>query len=359
MNKDQKSLIQDCISELNLQIDFFEENKSSFMSPGKTWSDRTNKMLNQLKANKDILKNFKRSNIFNSDVPAGNMNWFKETLFKFFSLLPKFIKYHPYVNLCEDSYQVIKEEGAINILKNNPISFIGNPIVYKKNRFTFTCRWLRHILIIHYYQKIFSQITDVNIVADIGTGYGTFPILMKKNYNKKKFILIDLPEQLCAAHYYIKSEFPDAKIPTFDQIINSKRLDRDFFEKFDFSLIPCYFIDKIEKNSSDLITNFASFNEMPKEWFDKYMESDLLQGSKYIYTMNRITRAPLNSNDSYEISILDMSFENYEKIFFDVFKLNKWKYITVKLFNLPIYAKKNWHDPKYIFAGKKKIGHSS
>ena len=77
MNKDQKSLIQDCISELNLQIDFFEENKSSFMSPGKTWSDRTNKMLNQLKANKDILKNFNRSNIFKRY--PGNMNWLGNT----------------------------------------------------------------------------------------------------------------------------------------------------------------------------------------------------------------------------------------------------------------------------------------
>ena len=54
---------------------------------------------------------------------------------------------------------------------------------------------------------------------------------------------------------------------------------------------------------------------MPKVWFDKYMRSELLQSSKYIYTMNRISRPPMNNNDSYEISILDMNLNNYEKIF--------------------------------------------
>ncbi len=353
MNKDEKILITKCISELNLQIEFFKKNKKLFISPGETWSDRAIKMLNALKKDNNILKNFKRSNLFNSDIPAGNMNFFKKIIYKVFSFLPKFLGYHPYVNLLEDSYKIIKEEGALNILKNNPITSTGNPIVYKKNKFYFTYRWLRHILIFYYYEKIFSKTNDVNIITDIGTGYGTFPILIKKNFDKKKFILIDLPEQLCAAHYYIKSEFPNSKIPTFEQITNAKYLDRNFFDKFDFSLIPCYLIDKINKDSSDLVANFASFNEMPKIWFDKYMNSQLLKNSKYLYTMNRISRPPMNNNEAYAISILDMNLNEYEKIFFDVFRLYKWKYLSVKIFNLPIYAKKDWHDPSFIFAGKK------
>lgn len=353
MNKDEQILISKCISELNLQIKFFEKNKNLFISLGETWSDRAFKMLNALKNDNNILKNFKRSNLFNSDIPAGNMNIFKEIVYKIFSLLPKFLGYHPYVNLLEDSYEIIKEEGALNILKENPITSTGNPVIYKKNEVNFTYRWLRHILIFYYYKKIFSKISEVNIIADIGTGYGTFPILIKKNFNKTKFILIDLPEQLCAAYYYIKSEFPDAKIPSFEQIADAQNLDRNFFEKFDFSLVPCFLVDKIYKNSSDLVTNFASFNEMPKVWFDKYMKSELFKSSKYLYTMNRISRPPMNNNEDYKISILDMNLNNYEKIFFDVFKLYKWKYLTVKFLNLPIYAKKDWHDPSFIFAGKR------
>ena len=39
-------------------------------------------MLNVLKKDNHILKNFKRSNLFNSDIPAGNMNLFKKIIFK-------------------------------------------------------------------------------------------------------------------------------------------------------------------------------------------------------------------------------------------------------------------------------------
>ena len=83
------------------------------------------------------------------------------------------------------------------------------------------------------------------------------------------------------------------------------------------------------------------------------MNSQLLKNSKYLYTMNRISRPPMNNNEAYAISILDMNLNEYEKIFFDVFRLYKWKYLSVKIFNLPIYAKKDWHDPSFIFAGKK------
>ena len=74
MNHDEKILISKCISELDLQIEFFKKNKNLFISLGETWSDRAIKMLNALKKDNYILKNFKRSNLFNSDVPAGNMN---------------------------------------------------------------------------------------------------------------------------------------------------------------------------------------------------------------------------------------------------------------------------------------------
>ena len=102
MNADEKILISKCISELDLQIEYFKKNKNLFISPGKTWSDRADEMLNVLKKDNHILKNFKRSNLFNSDIPAENIKLFKKIIFKIFSLLPRVIGYHPYVNLLED-----------------------------------------------------------------------------------------------------------------------------------------------------------------------------------------------------------------------------------------------------------------
>ena len=33
----------------------------------------------------------------------------------------------------------------------------------------------KHILLLSYYEKKLSKVEDIDIVADIGTGYGTFP----------------------------------------------------------------------------------------------------------------------------------------------------------------------------------------
>ena len=326
-------LVDECINDFNNQIDYFEKNKSEFLSLGETWSKRAYKISNQIRNDKSILINFKKSNIFNSDIPAGNMGKFKKFIFDIFSVLPTFIKFHPYINFIEDGFKVIKEENAIETLEKNIMSSIGNPICYKKKGYNLTYRWLRHILLI--------------------TGYGTFPVLLKKNFKSKKFILIDFPEQLCAAKYYIKSEFPDAKITSFEDIKDQEFLNRDFFKKYDFSFVPCFLIDKIQENSADIFCNFASLNEMPRVWFNKYLQSKLFKSSKYLYTMNRFTRMPMDKNEKEPISILDMPLRDYKKIFFDVFKLYKWSYIPFKILNYPIYSRKVWHDPLYVFIGKK------
>ena len=346
-------LVDECINDLNNQIDYFEKNKSEFLSLGETWSKRAYKISNQIRNDKSILINFKKSNIFNSDIPAGNMGKFKKFIFDIFSVLPTFIKFHPYINFIEDGFKVIKEENAIETLEKNIMSSIGNPICYKKKGYNLTYRWLRHILLLSYYEKKLSKVEDIDIVADIGTGYGTFPVLLKKNFKSKKFILIDFPEQLCAAKYYIKSEFPDAKITSFEDIKDLEFLNRDFFKKYDFSFVPCFLIDKIQESSADMFCNFASLNEMPRAWFNKYLQSKLFKSSRYLYTMNRFTRMPMDKNEKEPISILDMPLRDYKKIFFDIFKLYKWNYIPVKILNYPIYSKKVWFDPHYVFIGKK------
>ena len=103
-------LIDECINDLNNQITFFENNKSKFLSLGETWSERAYKISNQIRNDKSILINFKKSNIFNSDIPAGNMGKFKKFIFDIFSVLPTFIKFHPYINFIEDGFKLLKKK---------------------------------------------------------------------------------------------------------------------------------------------------------------------------------------------------------------------------------------------------------
>mgnify|MGYP001259896420 FL=1 len=237
----------------------------------------------------------------------------------------------------------------------NPITETGYPLIFKKKGLKYTFRWLRHVLLLNSFKKYLGDKKDLNFIADIGTGFGTFPYIVKRNYPKKKFILIDLPEQLCAASYYLKSEFPNLKFATFRDLKNIEAIDRNFVENFDFVLVPCFFIDKISKNATDLITNFASFNEMPRFWFKKYMNSEIFNGAKYFFTMNRIIRPQMDVTKDLDISILDLPLDNYEKIYFDIFELYKWRYESVKILNIPLYGKKVWFDPHYEYIGVKKF----
>ena len=109
-------LVDECINDLNNQIDYFEKTNQNFYL-WETWSKRAYKISNQIRNDKSILINFKKSNIFNSDIPAGNMGKFKKFIFDIFSVLPTFIKFHPYINFIEDGFKVIKEENAIETLE--------------------------------------------------------------------------------------------------------------------------------------------------------------------------------------------------------------------------------------------------
>ena len=66
---------------------------------------------------------------------------------------------------------------------------------------------------------------------DIGSNYGALSYLLKKNNEKLKFILIDFPEALSTANYFLKKEYPSSKIATFEDLKNLKKIDKHFVKK--------------------------------------------------------------------------------------------------------------------------------
>ena len=124
MNKDEQILISKCISELNLQIKFFEKNKNLFISLGETWSDRAFKMLNALKKDNNILKNFKRSNLFNSDIGEFIQTFRLESFtsnqqtFFFLHLIMDFCQhFHCYKNCCGENIIFLRTESLFPIYR--------------------------------------------------------------------------------------------------------------------------------------------------------------------------------------------------------------------------------------------------
>jgi putative sugar O-methyltransferase len=365
-NKIDKELVKIIFEELNQEVNYFKKkkiykkdiNQTKFSSiryidKKEVWSKWSKNIIRVISKDLNIITNFRKTNFFITDVP-GEMSFIKKLIYNFFLKLPDRLKrYHPKIDLLEEQFNTLTSKGLIKLLRANPSPNTGNPILYKKMNTKFTYRWLRHIWLLNLFNKHLKNRNDIKIVMDIGSNYGSFPYLLKKNNKDLKFILIDFPEALANAKYFIQKEIPNAKIASFKDLKNNKKITKSFIENFDFILVPCFWIEKLEKNLVDLTLNIASLNEMNHFWFKKYTSSDAFRTSKYIFLMNRITRPAVEVNET-PIDILDLNLHKFKKIHFDICKLYRWNYTKRKyLFGLPVMGKKSVHPPIYEFIGKK------
>ena len=95
---------------------------------------------------------------------------------------------------------------------------------------------------------------------EIGAGYGGIISKLKKRYPKSRCVLFDLPELSAVQTYYINSEFPDAKIFYYKDLLNVG--DDLFSSNFDFLILPGVTFERLPSNYIDLIINMRSMMEM-------------------------------------------------------------------------------------------------
>lgn len=348
MQGQQKELIDKIITELDEQIDIFKNYTLNRESIGRFWFDNIDVSYKRLKDNNDNLINFRRDNLVVNDIPCGPHPW----LYRLLAKIPYFFQPHAHIKLLEDVYRFIQEQNLTELVLANPISDVGSPIHFAKNGMRFTYRWIRHVWFLslfNKYLKPYSQ--EIKVALDIGSSYGAFQYLIKRNYPDIHSILVDLPEQNAVAHYYLKSEFPDCRIASFKEVQQVDQITRDFVNNYDFVLVPCFYLEKLGADLADLVTNFVSFNEMPREWLNFYLQSAAFSTSKFLFTVNRIIK---EQNPGVKISILDMPLNNYEQIHFDVCPYFKWVYRGKYLLRVPYRVEKVWHDPVYEYIGKLK-----
>ena len=127
------------------------------------------------------------------------------------------------------------------------------------------------------------------IVCDIGGGYGILLYMLKKLNFHGTSILIEFPEQLLTAKYFLKKNFSNLKINSMKEVYDYEdNFSRTFLKKFDIFLCPIDLFIKIDQIKLDLIINCFSLGEMSEQNFQKYINSNLLKNSKYFLSINRI-----------------------------------------------------------------------
>jgi len=125
------------------------------------------------------------------------------------------------------------------------------------------------------------------VICDLGTGYGGLPAMLRYYMNESCQILIDFPEVLIFAAYYIRYNFPDAKIALLEDL--QKDDFKSLLENYDFILIPPEYMTYIPDETIDLLTNTASLGFLDRETSSLYLSeiSRILKKEGYFYSVNQ------------------------------------------------------------------------
>jgi len=341
----EKQIINDI--EQNLKLLKKESLKIGPKDLEKKWdflvTEEPKKFINQdLTLKIDVLRNFRKLRLFIPDEPA-----FDASVLNMRSHISghrRGIK-----RLLSYSLDVIKKYGYTSLLTKYPVNEIGNPNVFKSEGYTYTYRWLKHIYSLGLINNILeNKIQDGFVTLDIGSSYGVFDYLFKKEYPNCCSVLLDFPEQLVLAHYYLGMSFPEAKIAGYKEILGEDKLDRAFFNNYDFVLVPLSLYNRIAPKSIDLVVNFASFGEMRREWFDYYVKAEPFLSAKYFFTENRFQSAPTYDTD---ITILDYPLLDFKKLHFGICPIFSHVYKRKLLF---FYERLYFTSQYFEFIGERK-----
>ena len=321
----EKKLIEKIEQDIALQV-----RKSDELIPdglgnywGATFLKETRNLIGEnLKINLQLLKDFRKSFVLLVDIPESR---------QYLNVL-NFLDGHRrgQGRLLKRQIEVLEENGFAALLKKYSCSMVGNPYVYKHKGYSVTWRWLKNVYYCGLFKKYLGEKIKSNfVIMDIGCGYGIFSYLLKNEFPRSCQILVDLPQQLVLSHYFLGAHFPEARIASFTEVSGEKKLDREFLSKYDFILLPWQMYPKVVQGSVDALTNFVSFAEMGRKYFDFYINQELFSSSKYFFTINRFVSAPTYDNG---LSVLDYHLADFQKLHFGIFPLAIERYRRKGLF---------------------------
>ena len=139
-----------------------------------------------------------------------------------------------------------------------------------------------------FFNQIYSQIIKKyinddgrNVIADLGGGYGKLAYYCIKDLKKSTYIDLDIPETLILASYYLAKSFPNKKI----FLHGENKFTEETIKNFDLLFLPCWEIDKINKDTVEVTINRNSLGEMEPDTAYNYIDQ-IHRISKYFFSSN-------------------------------------------------------------------------
>ena len=180
--------------------------------------------------------------------------------------------------------QIVSKEILFSLSE----SYAGNNLCVHYRGIRLSLRLLFHSIMVENIVKN-TKFETRPTIFEIGAGYGGLGRILKTYIPNSCHILLDLPETLTYASYFIAYNFPNQKIAYLSDIVD--RLDSfdELIREHDFILIPPWVAKYIPKNSIDLVIDTYSMSEMSKVYAKYYLAhiDRTLKRGGYFYSINK------------------------------------------------------------------------
>ncbi len=262
--------------------------------------------------NREAVRNFRNLEIFIADIPSRHNPLGSRNADK---ILPQerkelLLLYKACKEVC------LGGVGVLDLLRDYPCDDVGGPILFFYNGYTFTKKWLiRVYFLLLFRHYVLPGLEENFTLMDVGGNYGYFSALIKRDNPCCSQVLLDFPEPLALAHYYLQTHFPEAKIASYQTIAALESIDRDFILAHDFILLPPFLYERLQTGSVDVFSGISSLGEMSREWFEYYFRSRVFSSARYFFCMHNQVRSSRYDTD---LTILDYHLEDFKKLFFRI-----------------------------------------
>lgn len=243
------------------------------------------------------LRDFRRNSRLVTDLPANAIDGH--------ALRNRLIGWRRGTCRClEQCLDVLVARGYEDLLLKHPCPRAGHPHVFRSRGFEFTFGWARHVYALGLMRQVLgAHLPEEWLQLDIGAAYGGFESLVKREYPGSHHVLVDIPEQLLLAHYFLSIYCPSARIAGPRELLAAGKVDRDFARAYDFVLVPSVMFGCLEDLAVDLVVSFGSLGEMTRTYFDAYVDSPVYRSARFQLMINRIPARPAAYVN--DITILD------------------------------------------------------
>jgi putative sugar O-methyltransferase len=185
--------------------------------------------------------------------------------------------------------QLLGDQYTVRNLASSPI---GNPFGLE----------LDGVFVSHGSDYLHYYATEVNrlagdkehpIIVELGGGYGGMAYFLIRDSAKTVYVDFDLPENLALTAYYLLNAFPAVNVVLYGE----KELNTATIRDSRIVLMPNFEIERLPRNSADVVFNSYSLAEMSAEAIDEYIKHMTKISKGYFMHVNHTKNSLVKADD--------------------------------------------------------------